>query len=106
MNNDLNLHSLFLAEDKDNEILPSDKTSIDEDHVPPLSILRLILSPTFYNNSRNFKLSDYKDRRSNNYKIKKGCTCIATKVCGKTLGSIVNPILNRSFSNKQGGIKL
>lgn len=86
--------------------LQSYNTSNDEGYNRPLSIRRLNFTSTISTYSMGIKLLDYKNGKCNNYEIKEGCTCIATKVCGKTLGEIVNPILNRSFNNNQGEIEL
>lgn len=92
MNNDLNL--LYY------------NTSNDEDYNRPLSIRRLNFSSTFSTYSIGIKLLDYKNGKCNNYEIKKGCTCISSKVSGKTLGELVNPILDRTFFKRKGGQEL
>lgn len=87
----------FVCQDKDTELLLSDKTSKNDYYNRPLSIMRLLISSNLLN---DFIILNYSKNESANYEVKEGCTCIATKVCGKTLGEIVNPLLNRSFNKR------
>ena len=101
MNNDLNLQSYVFNRCKDTVFLSSGNTSNNEDYNRPISIIRLII-PSILLKTPKTVISN--NKLKNNQApdvIKFGCTCLALKVCGKTLGEIVNPILNRSFRSEE-----